>query len=282
MWKDFSGEREVKKAWHQRKPRKGRTVHYIECRREDKSGKNWSGHWIWWWDSHCYSWEKLWWNGGCRKKTVVERGASGSWGNGDVQFRQLLKDLDWKENQSQKAGGKHGVKEWVCLLLRFSDGRLLNMYKCRWERAIWWEVLQMQEERWVEASKGREGDGVLSSWGAVGHGQEGGRMSSWDLREGTRMCRGWGSLQGWEMQWVRIWGSFCPMAFVFTVMRKQGHKSRVTREVMNRDLKKREEVLKVENVRESTGGREKDLGDDEKRVLWLSPAASNSPGAGFT
>lgn len=72
------------------------------------------------------------------------------------------------------------------------------------------------------------------------------------------------------------------MAFVFTVMRKQGHKSRVMREVMNRDLKKREEVLKVENVRESTGGREKDLGDGEKRVLWLSPAASNSPGAGFT
>lgn len=72
------------------------------------------------------------------------------------------------------------------------------------------------------------------------------------------------------------------MAFVFTVMRKQGHKSRVMREVMNRDLKKREEVLKVENVRESTGGREKDLGNGEKRVLWLSPAASNSPGAGFT
>lgn len=47
-------------------------------------------------------------------------------------------------------------------------------------------------------------------------------------------------------------------------------------EVVNRDLKKSEKVLNVEEGREPSGETQKDVGDDENTILGLPPSAFKS------
>ena len=123
--------------------------------------------------------------------------------------------LTGKISQKAVAKGKQGVKEWVRLLLRREISEHVQMPV---RKPFQWEMLKIEGEEKMSYLRLQRSEKGMKSWAR--------RMGSaivkkkdiciLGLEKGNRMGRGWGESQVGDMEWVRVWGSSCAMAFVFT------------------------------------------------------------------
>lgn len=159
-----------------------------------------------------------------RKLWSDERGTSRKWGNRDTQFNSSLRLLPEKKIGVKRLEGNMGSRHGhVCssgFQMRGSEHVQMPMRK---SHVIDGQLQVQEKERWSETSKKLEESGVPGSWGRVGHGWGEGLcpLRTWERERGRAAG---GEVYRWErVKWVRNEGSFCPMAFVFTVTRKQGN-----------------------------------------------------------
>lgn len=214
----------MKKTWHQRKPRKGRIVNFVKCQWGDKVswkvafgfedemaiailGKRFDGT--------VDAERKLW---------LDERGASEKWGNRDSQFNSPLRLLTKKKigvkRPEGNMGSRHGLVCSSGFQMRGSEHVQMQVRK---SHLIDGQLQVQEKERWSKMSKKLEEGRVPGSWSRVGQGQGEGLcpLGTWEREHGQ--AEG-GEVYIWEgVKWIRNEGSFCPMAFVFTVTRKQGN-----------------------------------------------------------